>query len=170
MRHVLAAAVVVCAALTAGAADEEKYTSKEGKFTVRFPKGAKVVKTDTVKTADGSELHRIAAADGKEKVYMVMYGDLPDSVKNVPAKTLLDTAEKGGVERIKGKLVSSKDIELGKNKLPGREFVVEKDGNKLRNRTFLVDARLYTVIVGGTKDFATTKEATAFLDSFEITK
>ena len=164
-----ALAVVVCWALTAGAADDEKYTSKEGKFTIQFPKGAKV-KTETKKSADGNELHMTATAEGKEKLYMVMYGDLPETVKNVPPKTFFDAAEKGGVERSKGKLVSSKDIEFGKNKLPGREFVVEKDGNKIRSRTVLVDTRLYTVIVGGAKDFATTKEATSFLDSFEITK
>ena len=169
MRTVLTAlAVVTCAALTAGAADDEKYTSKDGKFAVQFPKGAKVT-TETQKNG-GLDMKVAKVADGADKKFIVMYVDLPDAAKNAPAKTLLDAIEAGMVKTSGGKLDGSKDFESGKGKYPGRELLVDKDGAKTKARLVLVETRAYIVIVGGPKEFATEKDATAFLDSFEVTK
>jgi hypothetical protein len=167
MRQVLTALVILAgAALTASAADE-KYKSKEGKFEIQFPAGAKVEK-DT-KKAGTIDMNFAIAKDG-EKAFITMYMDLPAAAKDVPAKAILDGAESGSVKQSGGKVESSKDIEFGKNKYPGREFIVDKDGNKVKNRVVIVETRVYVIAVGGPKDFATTKEGTKFLDSFEITK
>ncbi|HEY1188010.1 MAG TPA: hypothetical protein VGE74_10150 [Gemmata sp.] len=167
MRHVLAAlTVVTLGALTATAADE-KYASKEGKYTVQFPAGGKV-KNET--KAAGTAKMEFAATEVNGKGFMVMYMELPKGAQNLPAKTLLDAGETGGVDQSGGKLVSKKDIEFGNDKLPGREFVVEKDGNQANSRIVVTKSRLYVVTVAGPKDFATSKEAVAFLDSFQLTK
>ena len=50
------------------------------------------------------------------------------------------------------------------------EGTVNKTGLRLKTRVIIDGTRFYTIMVGGPKDFATSKEATAFLDSFEITK
>lgn len=167
MRKLLAAvAVLVCAGLVGGA-DDEKYKSKDGKYTVSFPADAKV----TTKTQEaGGVSMKFAQVEQKDKAYIVMYMDLPEAVKDVPVKNLLDNAEKGSVKETKGKLLDSKDIEFGKKKYPGREFVVEKDGSKIRSRIIVVGIRVYVVVVGGPKDYATGKEGDSFLDSFELTK
>ena len=47
---------------------------------------------------------------------------------------------------------------------------VHKNGTKLKTRMVLANTRMYIIIVGGEDDFATTKEAQKFLDSFEITR
>jgi hypothetical protein len=153
-------------ALTASAADD-KYTSKEGKFKIQFPEGAKVEKE--TKKAGNVDMYLTMVKDG-DKAYITIYMDLPAAAKDVAAKMILDSAEKGSVQQSGGKVESSKDIEFGKEKYPGREFVVDKDGVKVRNRAILVETRLYLVLVGGPKDFATTKDAGKFLDSFELTK
>ncbi len=169
MRQLLAAlAVVVCGALTAGAADDEKYASKDGKYTIQFPAGTKV-KTSTSKAGD-IDMYTALAESGADKAYMVMYMDLPAAVKDIPAKTILDGGQKGALDNSGGKLESAKDITFGKNKLPGREVVIVKDDNKIKCRIILADTRAYVVLVGGPKDFALTKDGTKFLDSFEITK
>lgn len=167
MRRALAAlAVVALVALTATAADE-KYASKEGKFAVQFPDGEKV-KTET-KNAGAAKME-FAAVAAKGNEYMVMYMELPDAAQKLPPKTLLDAGEKGGVDNSGGKLLTTKDFEFGKDKLPGREFVIEKGEIKAASRIILTKTRLYVLTVAGPKDFATSKEATAFLDSFQLTK
>jgi hypothetical protein len=99
-----------------------------------------------------------------------MYMDLPEKAKSIPAKIILDGAENGQTKLDGVKLDSSKDLEFGKNKFPCRETVVDQNGNKTKSRVILAETRLYTLVVGGPKDFATSKEAAAFIDSFEITK
>jgi hypothetical protein len=167
MRQILTALVVLAGAAFTCAADDEKYKSKDGKFEIQFPAGTKVEK-DTKKTG-GIDMNFAIGKDG-EKAFIAMYMDLPAAAKDVPAKTILDGAEKGSVSQSGGKVDSSKDIEFGKNKYPGREFVADKDGNKTKTRVIIVETRVYVIAVGGPKDFATTKDGTKFLDSFEITK
>src|SRR5262245_22674769 len=99
-----------------------------------------------------------------------MYAELPAAAKNVPAKAILDGAEAGAAAKGKGKLLSTKEITLGKDKHPGRELLLEKDMNKIKTRIILAHNRIYTVIVGGKGDFATGKDADKFLDSFELTE
>ena len=167
MRKLLVGLLAVAFVGLAARADDEKYTSKGGKYSIAFPADAKV-KTET-KDANGLKMY-FATVEVKDKAYAVMYMDLPDAVKDVPAKDLLDAAEKGAVKESKGKLLDSADITFGKKKYPGREILVDKDGNKVRSRIILVETRAYVTVVGGPKDFADGKAATAFLDSFELTK
>jgi hypothetical protein len=168
MRGLLAVAVLAGAALAAGADEEKKYTSKDGKFAVTFPAGLKV-KTTKQDIGNGLSL-TMTVAEAKDQAYSVMFMAMPDAVKDIPAKTILDGAEKGAVEKSGGKLVKSKTLEFGKAKYPGRDVLVEKDGNKVRTWIIFAETRMYVVLVGGPKEFAAGKEAQAFLDSFEITK
>jgi hypothetical protein len=168
MRLILAlVAAVFCAVPTSRAADDEKYLSKDGKYAVKFPPDSKV-KPITQKVAD-LDLHFILVqVDGKE--FAVMYGDLPARLANTRASDLLDAGQKNIGSGSGAKVIEAKDIEFGRENYPGRDIVAEKDGNKVRARVVLVGQRLYTVLVAGPKDFAISKEATRFLDSFEITK
>ncbi|MDB5306341.1 MAG: hypothetical protein JWO38_543 [Gemmataceae bacterium] len=168
MRGVLAVVVFAGATLTAGADDEKKYTSKDGKFAVAFPTDGKV-KTTKQEVGGGLTINMVVA-EGKDRAYSVMFMSLPEAAKDVPAKNILDGAEKGAIDKSGGKLIKSKEIEFGKAKHPGRDILVEKDGNKVRTWIIYTDTRIYVVLVGGPKDYASGKEAQAFFDSFEITK
>ncbi|MCS6863528.1 MAG: hypothetical protein RMJ56_00015 [Gemmataceae bacterium] len=153
--------------LTSFAADKDKYQSKAGKFAIQFPAGEKVV-TDTKKAGGNIDMH-FAVVEKNGQTYIAMYMDLPEAAKEVPSKTILDGAEKGSVSQGGGKVESSKDIEFGKEKLPGREFVTDKDGTKVKTRVIIHKTRVYIIVVGGSNDFIT-REGTKFLDSFEITE
>ncbi|HJZ56155.1 MAG TPA: hypothetical protein VKE74_14405 [Gemmataceae bacterium] len=172
MRTLLAAMLVVGIGGLVRAQDDddppEKYKNKDGKYAIAFPKGAKV---KTMKQETGGITMYMATVESKGNTYAVMYLDFPDAVKDLPAKTLFDGAQSGAVGEGKGKLVGKpKDLTIGPKKYPAREFVVDKDGTIVRTRMVLADTRLYLLLVGGEGDYATGKEATAFLTSFEITK
>src|SRR4051812_5837176 len=133
MRATTGVVAVLIGCLSAAAADE-KYTSKDGKFAVAFPKAAKVAAT--AQDAGGMKMHTFTAKDG-DKSYMVMYMDLPEAAKDAPAKAILDGMEKGSVQKSGGKLVSSKDLAFGKDKLPGRDVLIEKNGATVHTRFVL---------------------------------
>ena len=72
-----------------------------------------------------------------------------------------------------GKLVGDeKTIQFGADKWPGREFTVDKDKGKqrIKFRVVIRNNRVYQVVAIGTAEFANGKDATAFLESFELTK
>lgn len=169
---VLGAAVVFCAG-TLRAQPAETYTSTEGKYAVRFPGKPKVAPPQTTKSAIGDLQVNVATyATADANVYMVSYTDFPAAaVKAENHKTLFDGV-RDGVKGGKGEVVSEKDVEFGAGKLPGRELVVDKDKGKQRVkfRAVLRDNRLYQVAVIGTAEFVSGKDATAFLDSLDLTK
>jgi len=162
MRTMIAAVVVVVCGGFAVAQDE-KYTSKAGKYSVVFPEGAKVKTMD--QESGGLKMYT-AAAEVKGNAYVVMYADFPAEVKDVPPKIVFDGAEKGAAGD--GKVVSSKDITHGTKKYPAREIVVDKGGMKLRARIVLANTRMFIIIVGGGEDFADSTEAKDFIKSLEI--
>ena len=104
-------------------------------------------------------------------VYLVSYTDFPPgTIKPEDHPRMFD----GVRDELKkgGKLVSEKDLTVGPEKLPGREILIEKEKPKqlVRFRVIIRDHRFFQVAVVGGDEFVKGKEATAFLDSFEVTK
>ena len=170
------AAVVGCALVAfagAGVAQPGGFTSDEGGFRIKFP-GAPKVTEPTAKSAVGDLKVTVAiyaTADGS--AFMVSYTDFPEAAtKPDQLATLLD----GIRDKVKGrdgKLVGDeKTIQFGADKWPGREFTVDKDKGKqrIKFRVVIRNNRVYQVVAIGTAEFANGKDATAFLESFELTK
>jgi hypothetical protein len=169
------AAVVGFALLTLAipvVAQPGAYSSDEGKFRVKFP-GAPKVTEQTAKSAIG-ELKVTAAiyANSDGSLFMVSFTDFPEAAtKPANHETLLN----GIRDHVKGsgKLMGDeKNLTFGQDKLPYREFVVEKDKPKqrIKCRVIIRGERVYQLAVIGPSDFASGKEATAFLESFDLTK
>lgn len=169
MRAAVVVLGLVAFAGAPGARAAEPYKSAEGKYAVRFPAAPKVT-TQTAKTAVGEltvTTATYATADGN--VYMVSYTDYPTAVKPENQAALFDGVRDG--VKGTGKLVGDvKESAFGPDKLPAREFVVDKGRQRVKFRLILRDERLYQVATVGTADFATGKDANLFFESFELTK
>lgn len=163
--------VLNASAIPTPAADPEPevFVSKEDKFKAKFPSKPK----QTNKKAAGVDI-TMYAVGSKDGGYMIGIAGLPipkEETKEM-IQTRLDGARDGAVGNVGGKLQESKAITLDK-KYPGREFTATIEKPKegiLRARIYLVGTRLYQVMLVGTKEFAMSKEADAFLDSFQITE
>ena len=167
MRALITTAILVLFALGSSARDEKKYRSKEGMFAIQFPTGAKV-KTDTKEEGVIKAIITSATVMGAD--YSVNYVYIPVPVKDIQPQKLLDESVKNAVATSKGKLLESKAISFGPDKHPGRDILIDKEGNKLRAKFIVAESRLYVFAVFGSKDFATSKEAANFLESFELIK
>jgi len=172
MRAVVVGVLLVAFAASASAQQPE-YVAGDGKYKVRFPgTGQPKLRTEVTKSAVGDLTVNIATfANSDGNVWLVSYTDFPvAATKTENHKTLLDGIREG-VKGRDGKLIGEeKSIEHGADKLPGREFLVEKGKQRVKMRVIVSGSRVYQVALIGTEAFATGKDGTAFLDSFSITK
>jgi hypothetical protein len=149
----------------------KKFTSKGGSFTVLLPEGSKT-KTQSQKSPIGElKVTRTEGSLGGTH-FGAIYTDFPaDRFKDADPARVLDGARNGAVQSLKGKLVSEKEIALGKARHPGRELLVEAAGGKVwvRARIYLAGNRLYQTIASGTEEAVKARIVDRFLDSLTLT-
>jgi hypothetical protein len=161
MRLLLSGGLVLVLVATAPADEPKPFESKDGKFKAAFPGGKpKESQRDLGKTTQyGFQV------EVNSRAFDVTYFDLPAAVE---AAKLYELAEKGAVG--KDKLLSSREITFGKDKLPAREVLILKNDILVRMVMVLAGERLYLLTAGGPDDFTTGKQAFAFFESFALTK
>jgi len=145
----------------------KEFASKEGRFKVLMPGTPKQDQAETESDFGKGILHMNVVQAGKT-MYGANYCDFPAEIKKAPLKQLFDSSRDGAVANLEGKLANEKDIKLGVH--PGREIQIDVANGKqlFRVRVYLVDQRLYQVVILGTKEHATSKAADKFLDSFKL--
>jgi hypothetical protein len=163
--------VVLFAFAGAAVAQPKDHAPPEGKYTVKFPDKPKVT-SQTAKSAVGDLTVNVATyANSDGNAFLVSYTDFPDSATKQENHGTLFEGIRNGVKGTDGKLVGEeKEISFGPNKLPGREFTIEKGKQRIRFRVILSGSRVYQVAAIGTEAFVAGNSGTAFLDSFQITK
>jgi hypothetical protein len=167
MRITLSLALLLV--LPAVAAADDTFKSKDGHFSVRFP-GKPKEATQTVKTEAGDlKVHTFTYATPDGSVFLVSYVDYPEAVVKAGTETLLDGARDGLVGK-DGKLLPEKKVEVGREKLPGREFVIDRGKVQTRARVVVKDRRLFQLMAVGTGGFVTGSDATDFFKSFQFAK
>lgn len=153
-------------------ADESAYfKSVEGKFRANFPAKPQ---HNPIKLGDGkapTDVQHQFAAGGPDGAYLISYQDNPN-LNGVGAKGLEQALLVGRdslVQTFGGKVTQDTPIQL-KKKYPGRDMVITipSAGGIGRCRLYLVDTRLYQIMVLGKPEFANSDVATKFIESFEI--
>ncbi len=140
------------------------FASRQGRFTVNFPGVPKEKSTTEV---EGVVLHHfVAELQGGEVAYLVMYNDLAAGAKEAGPQFLLDTIASSFGEQVKAK----KNITIAGH--AGMELELEKiqDGQTLliTDRIYLVENRMYQVMVAKAKGKQDPVPPAQFLDSFHL--
>ncbi len=145
-----------------------EYSSPEGEFSVLMP-GTPTKQIRSVQTASGPlDAHMFLVEHGGV-AYMVAFSDYPTMViQDRPSQLILDGARDGAVANANGKLLGESMVSL--NGHQGRELDIEPMGGKvtIRARIFLVDHRLYQVMVLTPKGKDFSGDVRKFLDSFSL--
>jgi hypothetical protein len=161
------AALCLAPALLARPAGEV-YTSAAGGYSATFP-GTPKEETRTQPGPVGEvKVHLAYYASTNGVAYLTSYHDYPGRPPADQQKAILDAVVKGAAAD--GKLAETKDVTHGDAKLPGRSYRVDKGKTAVRGVVVLKDGRVYQAVVAGPKDLVGGKDATAFLESFTVSK
>jgi hypothetical protein len=146
---------------TARADAPQPFTSAALGFTATFPMAPKEAAND----AGGGT---VAAVDPKGIMYMV--GVIPPMAENakLSPKELLDAGIDGALAKVKGKMTSQKDIKLGKH--PGREVEVEVNDGHATLRAYIVDGKVYLLVVVQKNGTTLPMPVAQFFSSFSLAK
>lgn len=165
----LAALLLVLLLLPACSAREwTPLTSAEGGFRVEMP-GEPAREVLTVNTAIGPIELTTFALEERERAFVVSFADYPEEhVRARGPAELLDGARDGAVANLQGRLLTELLIEHEGH--PGREFRIEVPGGTATSqvRMFLVENRLYQMVVVTPREQAFSEDVARFLDSFGL--
>ncbi|MCI0641537.1 MAG: hypothetical protein L0Y72_28580 [Gemmataceae bacterium] len=161
--------VTICFVAGCGGAALSDFTSEADNFKAKMPGTPKQqtqsvkgfsVKTYTVESRDGGMI--VSVTD--------MSSIIPPGESDEKIQDRLDGSQAGAVGNIGASLINSQKRTLGKHS--GREFSANLPNNKgkMRSRIYLVDRKLYQVMVIGTASHADSANATGFLESFALLK
>jgi hypothetical protein len=149
------------------AAEWRDFTSPDGSFTIALP-GDPIEKKETTKTAAGNMDMHLFTLDLRNISYAVIYTDFPPAFLQMPnaAEKLLEGGRNGAVAQVKGRLVSDQPISIGRH--PGRELQIECSQGTILARIYIIDGRLYQMIVLTPTGKAISHDARKFLESFRV--
>ena len=119
--------------------------------------------------ADQERIVQIGMTTNGQGFNSVSYADYPETFRTVAAKQLLDGV-RDGLKGTDGKVVAEDETTVGSgdSKVVGRSIRIEAGNNAIRVRVFLVENRLYQVMVAGTKAAVDANTADEFLKSFDL--
>jgi hypothetical protein len=158
-----------------GARDRVEYAPEGAGFKVSFKARPD---EEHAQSRDGTTIN-MALLIEENGGYMMSYADASlIGPGETPERTQrrLDGARDGGLRgalgRVNAKLIKEEHVTLGKKKYPGREFWGELPGQRglLKARIFIANARLYQLLVIGSKEFVEADETDIFLRSLELTE
>jgi hypothetical protein len=144
-----------------------EFTSPDGKFRVEMPG----TPTEGSVFAAGVFLTTYTLEE-RDGAYGVAYIDVPiiGNLSSAQITQALNGAREGMVRNVNGKFTGESAIRLN-GKYPGREVRAElpvKDG-LIKGRLYLVNRRVYMVMVTGLSSWVNSANAKRFLDSLEVT-
>lgn len=165
----LAVALLAAAAQQPAALQFQPFASAAGRYKVIFPGAVKTESTEITTPAGPRTLTFDSVSLDADVRFMVTFVDPPDDVAKQPPGPRLDKV-RDAAKGSDGKVVSDKDVQVGAEKYPGRDVLIEKPLYAVRNRIVIAGPRLYQVLVQGPKEFVTSRDADRFFDAFEVTK
>lgn len=149
----------------------ESFSSEVGQFTISTP--APFEEThQSVETPVGPVDIYTFTAETEESAYVVAFSDYPAQiVEQSEPNQLLDSSRDGAVTNLGGTLVSESEIEIGGN--PGRSLVITTDTGTnepamINSRIYLVNNRLYQILVVSPQNQDLNATSEAFLKSFSL--
>ena len=146
------------------------FTHAQGRFSVRVP-GTPAEDDAEKKPDDSSPVSHTFTLTYKDTAYILSFTDFPpNQIAAAPPAAFLKAARDGGVNNVKGKLISESEIKV--NGFPGRDVIASLplDGKQgsAHFRIVLAKNRLYMALFVGPGGSAGQARVDTFLKSFQI--
>ena len=157
-----------------GAFDEpDRYFSSEGAYAFRFPGQPKLAEQKLRISNIPVDIHLASYSSRSGTAYVVAYSDLPPAaVDQTRSDLVLESAVQGAATTGGWKVTGKRDIKLGE--YSGRDVtgeVTARGAPELgygRMRMYLVESRLYQIVLLGSQSKVSPDDFEKSLESFEI--
>jgi hypothetical protein len=159
--------VVVAAIASCPAPQPPEFVSTKHKFRAQF--GGEPEVTTNEAAGIRTTLYALVGTDG-ERTVVVTEVPVPEDIPPERAALILRSARDELVGAAGGELVSDTSTTLS-GKYHGRKFTATNQRphpGVMRAHIYLINKRLYQVVVKGTQEYANAPASTAFLDSFTL--
>ncbi|MDB9524500.1 hypothetical protein PN498_00745 [Oscillatoria sp. CS-180] len=149
----------------------EDFSSEAGQFSISTPAPLEETQQSVDTPVGPIEIYTFTA-EQDDAAYVVAYSDYPpEIVEQTDPDQLLDSSRDGAINNLGGTLVSEEAIDLEGN--PGRSLVISTDVNAgepavIDSRIYLVENRLYQILVVMPEDDNDDAASTNFLESFSL--
>lgn len=144
----------------------ERYVNAKHQFAVQFPMTATQTNQE-VPTDAGNLVIQTFSSQAQAIDYAVTVIEYPlVAVQEKGAQTVLEDSVQGSIDSVRGELLERTDISV--NDYRGIQQTVETIDKIFVSANFLVENKLYILIVTGDKDVFPYENAQTFLDSFEF--
>lgn len=175
MKQILSSALFVSAVMVTACQAEQAtkttFSSEEGRFTIAEPAPFQEMQ-QSVETPVGPVEIYTFTAETDQSAYVVAFSDYPPQmVAQSEPEMLLDSSRDGAVNNLGGTLVSEEKIELAGN--PGRSLTISADTGTnesaiINSHIYLVDNRLYQILVVSPENQQSKTAPKTFLESFSL--
>jgi hypothetical protein len=139
------------------------YSPEAGRFVVLLPEEPRSTEQE-LEIGAGKLVNHVFLALTQFAVFSVSYADFPPGMAR--SKGLLDKMPKGVVDGIKGRLLRSSKI--SHRGYPGREFQASSESGLYTSRLYLVNDRLYQLVVVAVPEMVSSEQVDRFLNSFDL--
>lgn len=152
----------------------QTFKSEAGNFTIQVPPNLEFTESTKEVDSGNTSTGTLNVHIYESGSYAIHYFDLPAKLTTDPSasQTVLDNIRDLFLSSIKGTLIEARGISLRDH--PGVEAIAEGNSNgqaiKIKVRYYLVQNRIYIIIVGIPKDGTFPAETDAFLQSFSLLK
>lgn len=149
-------------------AEWKPFSPPGGKFTVLMP-GTPVEEVPKTNTGLEPKKYRIVTAMSNISSMAIAYADQPPQAGGpIDPKKLLDSLRDQAVSDLRGQLIHEQAVSV-QGGYPGREWRMSVPGGfTALQRTYLVNRRLYSLIVIAGSKGLNSPEAARFLNSFQV--
>lgn len=149
----------------------EVFSSEVGQFTIATPAPFEETQ-QSVETPVGPVEIYTYTAETEQSAYVVAFSDYPQPmVEQSEPEMLLNSSRDGAINNLGGTLVSEEAISI--EGYPGRSLVISADtanneATIINSRLYLVNNRLYQILVVSPENQEGKKVVQTFLESFEL--
>lgn len=149
----------------------DTFSSEIGAFTIAAPAPFEEVQ-QSVETPVGPVDIYTFTAETNHSAYVVAFSDYPiEMVDQSNPESLLNSSRDGAINNLGGTLVSEEMIEV--SGYPGRSLVIAAQGPTnqpatINSHIYLVDNRLYQILVVSPDNQKSTLKPQTFLESFKL--
>lgn len=146
---------------------KDLFVSEEGGFSVNFP-GEPTFQSEPVDTAAGQiTMNGYIYEESASRVFMINYSDFPESLIADDPRGMLQDEKVGALESL-GEYTIDDEMELTLNGNPGLYYKASAGEYYSITSTYLVENRLYQLIILSSGDYPSGDVADSFFGSFKF--